>query len=365
MSKPRLHQRLKRSLTSIFRGTSPSALPPKSAPDQDLRQSRVPLDQEMGDRNGIGSLSLGGLSLNLPLFESGGLMGGARPGASGEGLFEVAQYREGDDLHRIHWPQTLKRGALWVRRPERLSRGRLVIWLDGTASMSARIDSFIDADTRLWDEACAICVSVSHAALRGGHDVQWIIERDGRLERPPLMSHRGALESMGPRLFSGGPRGASVDPRQLKQTLSAQHIAGHPDACLLALSDFMTPTPPAALIDRLTLLTPGRGRWMGCALSTSTWRTSPPVEALLSDPEASLAQGQSGALPSPRRYIPNADRERSAFSHRLAEHYIKWSEAWTAGPRGRWIHFEVEESSARQIALSICHTLSALTRASP
>ncbi len=89
-------------------------------------------------------MSSGGLSLTLPLFESGGLIGGARAGTPGEGLFEVAEYREGDDLHRIHWPQTLKRGALWVIRPERLSRRRLVIWRAGTTSILPLIDSSLD-----------------------------------------------------------------------------------------------------------------------------------------------------------------------------------------------------------------------------
>lgn len=377
MRKARLHKRLKHSirlmLNRIFSYT-PSLMSPTA------QGFRAFFDAEESDRVGRDSLSSGGLSLTLPLFESGGLIGGARAGTPGEGLFEVAEYREGDDLHRIHWPQTLKRGALWVRRPERLSRGRLVIWLDGTTSMSALIDSSIDtagsaalsgasdlSGVRLWDRACAICLSVSHAALRGGHDVQWVVERDGHLERPPLMSHRGALETISSRIFSRDPRGVGVDPRQLKQTLSARHIAGHPDACLLALSDFMTPTPPTALIDRLTLLTSGRGRWLGCALSTSAWRTNPPVETLLSDPEAPLDQSKSHShsLSSTRRYIPNADRGRSTFTHRLADHYMKWAEAWTSGPRGQWIHFEVEESSAHQIALSICHILSASTRVSP
>ncbi|HRW19119.1 MAG TPA: DUF58 domain-containing protein [Dermatophilaceae bacterium] len=72
-------------------------------------------------------------------------LGGARPrgtgvGAEGEIPFMVAlhgeddqsirEYRDGDDLRRIHWPATARVGELMVRQEDRPARRRAVVLLD-------------------------------------------------------------------------------------------------------------------------------------------------------------------------------------------------------------------------------------------
>ncbi len=72
-------------------------------------------------------------------------LGGSRPpgtgvGAEGEIPFMVAlhgeddqsirEYRDGDDLRRIHWPATARTGELMVRQEDRPARRRAVVLLD-------------------------------------------------------------------------------------------------------------------------------------------------------------------------------------------------------------------------------------------
>ena len=81
----------------------------------------------------------------LPRIEP--LVGGRPPGngvgAEGEIPFMVAlhgeddqsirEYRDGDDLRRIHWPATARTGDLMVRQEDRPARRRAMILLDPRA----------------------------------------------------------------------------------------------------------------------------------------------------------------------------------------------------------------------------------------
>ncbi len=89
--------------------------------------------------------------LVLPQVHS---LGGRRPpgtgvGAEGEIPFMVAlhgeddqsirEYRDGDDLRRIHWPATARTGDLMVRQEDRPARRRAVILLDPRADAHAGV----------------------------------------------------------------------------------------------------------------------------------------------------------------------------------------------------------------------------------
>lgn len=79
-------------------------------------------------------------------------LGGTRPpgtgvGAEGEIPFMVAlngeddqsirEYRDGDDLRRIHWPATARTGELMVRQEDRPARRRAVVLLDPRSAAHA------------------------------------------------------------------------------------------------------------------------------------------------------------------------------------------------------------------------------------
>ncbi len=79
-------------------------------------------------------------------------LGGEHPRASGTGAegsvphmvalhgeddVSIREYRDGDDLRRIHWPSTAKTGSMMVRQEDRPARRRAVVVLDGRAGAHA------------------------------------------------------------------------------------------------------------------------------------------------------------------------------------------------------------------------------------
>ncbi|XVX21603.1 DUF58 domain-containing protein [Actinomycetota bacterium] len=70
----------------------------------------------------------------------------------GEDDISLREYREGDDLRRIHWPSTARTGTLMMRAEDRPSRRRAVLLLDARAEAhrgSGRTSSFEWAVTAL------------------------------------------------------------------------------------------------------------------------------------------------------------------------------------------------------------------------
>jgi uncharacterized protein (DUF58 family) len=76
----------------------------------------------------------------------------------GEDDVSVREYRDGDDLRRIHWPATARSGELMVRQEDRPSRRRAVIVLDDRDSTGSGPRSGVSFE---W----AITMAASVAAL--------------------------------------------------------------------------------------------------------------------------------------------------------------------------------------------------------
>ena len=57
----------------------------------------------------------------------------------GEDDQTVREYRDGDDLRRIHWPATARTGELMVRQEDRPAKRRAVVVLDSRSSGHARV----------------------------------------------------------------------------------------------------------------------------------------------------------------------------------------------------------------------------------
>ncbi|KGM11283.1 DUF58 domain-containing protein [Cellulomonas bogoriensis] len=66
-------------------------------------------------------------------------------------------YRTGDDLRRVHWPATARRGSLLVRQPERTGRRSASVVLD------------LDPDEAATEWTISTGTSVALALLAGGH----------------------------------------------------------------------------------------------------------------------------------------------------------------------------------------------------
>ncbi|MFM7719332.1 MAG: DUF58 domain-containing protein [Actinomycetota bacterium] len=94
-------------------------------PDRDELVVTPPLEDLLGaPASPFGAAS--GLALSRRLFR-------------GAGDFSLMrEYREGDDLRRIHWPSVARRGELMIRQDESSSRARAVLYLDARAQVSGR-----------------------------------------------------------------------------------------------------------------------------------------------------------------------------------------------------------------------------------
>jgi uncharacterized protein (DUF58 family) len=115
----------------------------------------------------------------LTTITGGGIWGGAgdslarAAAVSGENDIATREYREGDDLRRVHWRSTAKRGELMVRREEQPRQMRATVLLD-TRARGHRGDG--PASSFEWAVSAAASVAVFFSGLK--HGVRMVV--DGR-----------------------------------------------------------------------------------------------------------------------------------------------------------------------------------------
>jgi uncharacterized protein (DUF58 family) len=115
----------------------------------------------------------------LTTVTGGGIWGGAgdslarAAAVSGEDDIATREYREGDDLRRVHWRSTAKRGELMVRREEQPRQMRATVLLDARAR-GHRGDG--PASSFEWAVSAAASVAVHFTGLK--HGVRMVL--DGR-----------------------------------------------------------------------------------------------------------------------------------------------------------------------------------------
>jgi uncharacterized protein (DUF58 family) len=115
----------------------------------------------------------------LVALPGGGTWGGAgdslarAAAVSGEDDIAIREYRDGDDLRRVHWRSTAKRGELMVRREEQPRQMRATVLLD-TRGRGHRGDG--PASSFEWAVSAAASVAVHFAEAK--HGVRMIL--DGR-----------------------------------------------------------------------------------------------------------------------------------------------------------------------------------------
>jgi uncharacterized protein (DUF58 family) len=115
----------------------------------------------------------------LTTIPGGGTWGGAgdslarAAAVSGEDDIATREYREGDDLRRVHWRSTAKRGELMVRREEQPRQMRATVLLD-TRARGHRGDG--PASSFEWAVSAAASIAVHFAEVK--HGVRMVL--DGR-----------------------------------------------------------------------------------------------------------------------------------------------------------------------------------------
>jgi uncharacterized protein (DUF58 family) len=115
----------------------------------------------------------------LTPMTGGGTWGGAgdslarAAAVSGDDDIAIREYRDGDDLRRVHWRSTAKRGELMVRREEQPRQMRATVLLDARAR-GHRGDG--PASSFEWAVSAAASIAVHFASVK--HGVRLVL--DGR-----------------------------------------------------------------------------------------------------------------------------------------------------------------------------------------
>jgi uncharacterized protein (DUF58 family) len=104
-------------------------------------------------------------------------------GATGEDFYTLREYQEGDDLRRIHWPATAKRGRYMIRQEETPWHARGTILLDDRAA---------PYDDYGWERAVEVAASIADLLHRAGHSFRLLgaFERGVAAGRGPEHFHR-------------------------------------------------------------------------------------------------------------------------------------------------------------------------------
>jgi uncharacterized protein (DUF58 family) len=129
----------------------------------------------------------------LVAIPGGGTWGGAgdslarAAAVSGEDDIATREYREGDDLRRVHWRSTAKRGELMVRREEQPRQMRATVLLD-TRARGHRGDG--PASSFEWAVSAAASIAVHFAEAK--HGVRMVLD-----DQPSTWSNPHSGEAAG------------------------------------------------------------------------------------------------------------------------------------------------------------------------
>jgi uncharacterized protein (DUF58 family) len=165
--------------------------------------------------------------------------------AAGDEDFSTREWRQGDDLRKVHWRSTARTGELMVRQEEQLSRARAVLLVDARprAHTGSGAASTLEAAVRA-------VASVGVHVLRGGTGLRLLpVGAAGPAEEAPRGARRSAAAGTGPLGPRLGQQWAPDDPGVLE-------LDGE------GAGEF--------LLEHLAVLRPGadRGESLGPALAT-------------------------------------------------------------------------------------------------
>jgi uncharacterized protein (DUF58 family) len=180
--------------------------------------------------------------------------------AAGEDDVVPREYRDGDELRRVHWRSTARRGELMVRREEQRWRNRAVVFLDTRAAGHAG-----RGPASSFEYAVSAAASIGVHLAREGIDGQFVTDtgqvaapgsfEDVLLETLAVIGpSRSADLSYG---LSHLPRGSSgllvviaghLSEGQARQLAAARHSAGPAMALLLSAATWASADPPAEAV---------------------------------------------------------------------------------------------------------------------
>ena len=197
----------------------------------------------------------------------------------GEQDLTVREYRTGDDLRRVHWRSTARRGQMMVRQEEQPWRARATVLLDTRENAHRGIGA---ASSLEWAVSVAASIGV-HLAGRG-YQVN-VVDEHGQLISSVAGVRRGIVaEQAAPGAIAGGAEISLLDALALVRPsrhrgLGDRELLGDSDALglMVAVTGELDHTDTDALV-RMSRQTTAA---MAIVADTRAWsavRTSDPTE---------------------------------------------------------------------------------------
>ena len=178
----------------------------------------------------------------LPWRGDWGGRGDTRPravAASGEDDVATREYRHGDDLRRVHWRSTARRGELMVRREEQPWQSRASILLDRRTIAHQGEGA---ASSLEW--AVTAAASVAHHLVRLGYVVRLV---DGEVARPwtdPAGEGAGPILDSLAVVQAGGPSSLGEAMRVARQSQTGGLLVAIVGALDVETDDRADPAAP-------------------------------------------------------------------------------------------------------------------------
>lgn len=145
-------------------------------------------------------------------------------GSTGEDFYTLREYVDGDDLRRIHWPATAKRGRYMIRQEETPWHAR------GTILLDDRLGGYDGAG---WERAIEVAASLADLLHRAGHSFRLLgaVESGVPSGRGPDHLHR-CLDM----LAVASLRPATAEPDPLAVRLAELEAQPHAEGTLFVVA---------------------------------------------------------------------------------------------------------------------------------
>jgi len=201
----------------------------------------------------------------LPSSAAGGQTGDNRPhriGVTGHDDVLVREYRQGDDVRRIHWRSTARRGEMMVRREEQAWDPSMTLLLDNRSGAHAG-----DARHGSFEWAVSMAASVGDHFLTDGFSIE-LFHGQGRLDLAHVSGQREAVRHVMVRELAE----ITVRPQPSLAPALAELQADAAGQMVVAILGRLSPAEAAAV----ARVRRDRAQGIAILLDVDTWAVSGP-----------------------------------------------------------------------------------------
>ena len=210
-------------------------------------------------------------ALHLPAVDQTATRGQPFTQSYGNSFYDFKPYQIQDRPQQIYWKHYHKTGQLVVKQYEAYKQGHLCIIVDASASMGV--------DTVLWSKVCHTIHYIASSALKGGHMIHYLYERNEALNHLPSQHPKQTANthhSNMHRLLHIKPQGKHVPLHQLFSIM--QTFPAH--TYFIHLSDFLRVDT-----QKFSHLPSRFPYYFFAAIFTQAAENIPPLKHILIDPE--------------------------------------------------------------------------------